>query len=278
MYYRRNARSADYRCDQPTDVINGKFRCCSVGGLGQVQESDIADASEAAGALSSTAAHEPLSSADAQQSGPAGKIPEQARPDVARDGSPPDPDATESADCTADPLAVILPTLRELAESAQRYHVRAEQREGVIDHLRSEVERLRRGERRGLLRPLLVEVCRLRNDLLRQADDLPADFDAERARLLLRSYAESMELALEENGVVTYSPEEGDIFEPRLHRMVGGELTNDSAAAGRIARIRRHGYLDIEANNPIAPAEVVLFSTAPTPPDRASATDERNKP
>jgi len=102
--------------------------------------------------------------------------------------------------------------------SSERYHARAEQREGVIDHLHAEVDRLRRGERRGLLRPLLVEICRLRNDLLRQAEDLPADFDAGRARLLLRSYADSVELALEDSGVATFAPEQGDQFEPRLHR------------------------------------------------------------
>jgi len=132
-----------------------------------------------------------------------------------------------------------------------------------------------------LLRPLLVEICRLRNDLLRQADDLPADFDADRARVLLRSYAESMELALEANGVVTYAPEEGTTFEPRMQRKVGGEPASDPASSGRVARVRRSGYLDIEANSPIAPAEVVLFSAASTAPSRpapAAANDERNEP
>ena len=127
---------------------------------------------------------------------------------------------------------MISETLERLAASSERYHARAEQREGVIDHLRSEVDRLRRGERRGLLRPLLVEICRLRNDLLRQAEDLPGDFDAERARLLLRSYAESIELALEDNGVATFAPEQGDRFVPRLHRRVGGESSSHPGTQG----------------------------------------------
>ena len=101
------------------------------------------------------------------------------------------PVAADQPDPTAALLVTISETLERVAASSERYHARAEQREGVIDHLHSEVDRLRRGERRGLLRPLLVEICRLRNDLLRQAEDLPDDFDAERARLLLRSYAES---------------------------------------------------------------------------------------
>ena len=78
-------------------------------------------------------------------------------------------------------LTEISATVREVADQSRRYHDRAEQREGVIDYLRSELELLRRGERRGLLRPLLTEMCRLAADLLRQAADLPADFDAAKA-------------------------------------------------------------------------------------------------
>lgn len=230
----------------------------------------------------------PWSAADTAQPAPEGLVAEQEDqeqpPDAVPYGPPPDPLQPESGDQRADTLTEILQALRELADSSERYHVRAEQREGVIDHLRAETDRLRRGERRGLLRPLLVEMCRLRNDLLRQADDLPPDYDAERTRALLRSYAESMELALEANGVVTYAPEEGTTFEPRMQRKVGGEPASDPAASGRVARVRRSGYLDIEANTPIAPAEVVLFSAAancdpaPADDDPAPANDERNEP
>jgi len=151
--------------------------------------------------------------------------------------------------------------VRELSSSAQRFHERSEQREGVIDYLRSELEVLRRGERRGLLRPLLTDLCGLRNDLLRQASGLPADYDAEKAAELLRSYAESIQITLESNGVVTYVPDEGDAFDPRKHRKVKSQDSTDPAMNGRIARVQRDGYLDIEANSPITPAEVIVFTT-----------------
>jgi molecular chaperone GrpE len=196
-----------------------------------------------------------------------------------------EPMAADPPDHTGALLVTISESMERLATSAERYHARAEQREGVIDHLRDEVDRLRRGERRGLLRPLLVEMCRLRNDLLRQAEDLPGDFDADRARLLLRSYAESVELALEDGGVATFAPEKGDRFDPRMHRRVGGETSDDAEAVGRIARVRRSGYLDVDTNTPIAPAEVVLYVPAtPGTPQGASrehgpesATGERKE-
>lgn len=172
---------------------------------------------------------------------------------------------------TADsPLAELSAAVRQVGDLSQRYHARAEQRESVIDFLRSELETLRRGERRGLLRPLLAEMCRLREDLIGQAATLPADFDAAKAAGLLRSYAETLELTLESNGVITYAPDDGDQFDPRLHRRVGGEASTDPALAGRIARVRRDGYLDIEANSSIMPAEVTVFTPARGAGGRAS--------
>ncbi len=182
-------------------------------------------------------------------------------------GLPADPGTLESAGGSGPPgepspafMAEISVAMREFADSSQRYHARAEQREAVIDHLRDEVDRLRRGERRGLLRPLLADMCRLRDDLLKQAATLPAEFDAAKAAALLQSYAETIEITLESNGVITYTPDAGDSFNPRLHRRVSGEPTAETALAGHIAAIRRDGYLDIEANNPIAPAEVTVYA------------------
>ena len=123
-----------------------------------------------------------------------------------------------------------------------------------------------------------MEICRLRNDLLRQAGELPADFGAERASLLLQSYAESIDLTLENSGVRTFAPESGDPFDPRLHRRVGGEPTDDPALAGRVANIRRDGFLDVDSNSPIAPAEVMVFGIPGVTPATESSTDKRNEP
>ena len=100
-----------------------------------------------------------------------------AESEPAGGNSPPDP-AAPTAEAL---LTEISATLREVADQSGRYHTRAEQRESVIDLLRTELEVLRRGERRGLLRPLLADLCRLRGDLLSQSAALPADFDAGKA-------------------------------------------------------------------------------------------------
>jgi molecular chaperone GrpE (heat shock protein) len=170
------------------------------------------------------------------------------------------PDAGTAATGQSD--TEIAAAIHRLADSAENYHDRAQQREGVIDYLRSELELLRRGERRGLLRPLLTQMCRLHADLVRQAATLPPDFDTAKAVRLLQSYAETLGEALEDNGVVTYQPEQGDHFNPRRHRQVKREPSTDPALAGRVAAVRQSGYLDIEADNPLAPAEVAVFMAA----------------
>ena len=209
------------------------------------------------------------------------------RPDAVVPGAASDENAAQTgggqaaAADAADPatlLSEILSAVRKLADSSERYHFRAEQREAVIDHQRDEVDRLRRGERRGLLRPLLVETCRLRNDLLRQAAELPSDFDAERAALLLRSYAESVEITLENSGVQMFAPEPGDPFDPRMHRRAGGQPPGDPALAGRIASVVRDGYLDVDSNSPLAPAEVVVFGNLAATAAPAARTDQRSEP
>jgi molecular chaperone GrpE len=175
----------------------------------------------------------------------------------------PEPEGIEAtAGTTETLLAEISSTVAKVAGASERYHARAEQREGVIDFLRGELDTLRRGERRGILRPVLTDLARLREDLLKQAATLPADFDTARAADLLRSYAETIELTLESNGVVTYKPDSGEPFNPRLHRRISAEPTGDPGRAGQVAAVRRDGYLDIEANSPIAPAEVTVFATA----------------
>ena len=101
------------------------------------------------------------------------------------------------------------------------------------------------------------------------------DFDAERAALLLRSYAESVEITLENSGVRTFAPEPGDPFDPRMHRRVGGQPPDDPALAGRIAGVIRDGYLDVDSSSPLAPAEVVVFGD-PAATATPTATTERS--
>jgi len=92
------------------------------------------------------------------ESGAAGPGDPDAHDAAPGDSAPPEPAPPEPGRGTDDLLAQVASATQEVAAAADRYHTRAEQREGVIDYLRSELDLLRRGERRGLLRPVLAEL------------------------------------------------------------------------------------------------------------------------
>lgn len=172
---------------------------------------------------------------------------------------------------TVDPLVGVSATLVRLVAESEKHHQRAAHRESVIDILHVELEKLRTGERRGVVRPLLASLARLRDDMLKQATSLPEEFDAARAQKLLRSFADSIEITLEDFGVGIYTPELGGEYDPRCHKAVSSAPTADPALVRRIADVRKDGYQDTEIGAPLTQAEVIVYVAAPGPADRTPA-------
>jgi len=158
----------------------------------------------------------------------------------------------------------VVDSIERLTAEVLKSHERAAHREAVIDALHGELETLRRGERRSLLRPLLTGAARLRNDLLRQAETLPDDFDASRASQLLLSFADSVELMLEDNGVAIEMPFVGHAFEPRRQRAIGKVETFHPALAGTIVEVTRAGVTDVDSGAILAHAEVRVYVFDPS--------------
>jgi len=148
---------------------------------------------------------------------------------------------------------------------------RAAARERVIDRLYEENQRLRNGERQSLLRPVVVDLYRLRDDLLRQAPNLPERITAERMKALLESFAYSAEQALERCGVHLVRPAPGDEFDPRRHRAAGSAPTDAPDQDGRVAEVLADGYLDSVDGRVLSPAAVRLARWTP-PADRLPET------
>lgn len=172
---------------------------------------------------------------------------------------------------SVDPMVGVSATLARLVAELEKHHQRAAHRESVIDKLHAELEKLRTGERRGVVRPLLASLARLRDDMLKQATSLPQEFDAARAQKLLHSFADSIEITLEDFGIGIYTPELGGAYDPRCHKAVSSTPTADPALVRRIADVRKDGYQDTEIGAPLTQAEVIVYIAAPDQADRAPA-------
>jgi molecular chaperone GrpE len=142
---------------------------------------------------------------------------------------------------------------------------RAAAREHVIDRLHEENQRLRAGETQLLLRPILTDLQRLRNELLRECSALPEVLPADRVADLLRSLSVSVELTLERGGIRVIRPTVGDSFDPARHRPMRVTEAATPDEDGTIVAVLGDGYLDTVTDRAVAPATVhVRRWTAPT--------------
>lgn len=149
-----------------------------------------------------------------------------------------------------------------LSAEAAREHDRARAREVVIDRLHDEVERLRAGEARALLRPAVTDMRRLRDDLLAQARGVPETMSRGDVAALLESYADSVALILERCGVVAVRPAARAPFDPREQQACGVTETDVRDLDGTVASILSDGYAEADSRRPVAPARVIVYRHA----------------
>jgi molecular chaperone GrpE (heat shock protein) len=167
------------------------------------------------------------------------------------------------------PAGAVLTAVSELRASlaglesqAARDHDRAQAREAVIDRLHEEVERLRAGEARVLLRPAVTDLRRLRDDLLTQARSAPEAMSRDEVTTLLESYADSVVLILERCGIVAVRPATGTKFDPRQQQVSGIAETSQPDLDGMVASIMSDGYAEADGGLRVAPARVIVYRHA----------------
>jgi molecular chaperone GrpE len=154
-------------------------------------------------------------------------------------------------------------SLAALASQAARDHDRAQAREGVIDRLHGEVERLRAGEARALLRPAVTDLRRLRDDLLTQARSVPEAMSRDEVTALLESYADSVAVILERCGIVAVRPAPDTKFDPRQQQVSGVTDTSQPDLDGMVASVVSDGYAEADGGLRVAPARVIVYRHAP---------------
>jgi molecular chaperone GrpE (heat shock protein) len=179
-----------------------------------------------------------------------------------RSGRPADEDPGGPAEAVLWAVSDLRASLAGLESQAARDHDRAQAREAVIDRLHEEVQRLRAGEARSLLRPAVTDLRRLRDDLLTQARSAPETMTREQVSALLESYADSVVLILERCGIVAVRPETDTTFDPRQQQVSGIAETGERDLDGTVASIVSDGYAEADTGRPVAPARVIVYRHA----------------
>ncbi len=171
-------------------------------------------------------------------------------------------------------LARIDADLVEIAQRMATESDRAAARERVIDRQYEDIERLRGVERAGLMRPVVTDLCRLRNALLLQASTRPEMMSGAQVTDLLTSFADMVEQALERCGVAVLAREPGCPFvagRHQSHALRSGDRSGSRRPHRRdpARRLRR----DRRRDGSSSPARVAVHRTAPA---AAPPTDTTN--
>jgi molecular chaperone GrpE (heat shock protein) len=187
-----------------------------------------------------------------------------------RPGRPADDGLGGSAEAMLCAVSELRASLAALESQAAREHDRAQAREAVIDRLHGEVERLRAGEARAVLRPAVTDLRRLRDDLLAQTRSMPETMSREQVSAVLESYADSVALILERCGIFVVRPEMDTTFDPHQQQVSGIAETAERNLDGTVASIVSDGYAEADTGRPVAPARVIVYRHA----DGASRDDQ----
>jgi molecular chaperone GrpE len=204
-----------------------------------------------------------LASTEAETDPPPGPACDQPPPADHGAGVPPVEPSTGGA--TEPPYVARLDealaaVLHQLASEAER----AAFRERVVDRQHAEIERLRSAERSGLLRPVITDLCGLRNNLLRQAGTVPETMSPRQVSILLGSFADLVADALERCGVAAAAPTPGTAFVPGQQQVVGTVEVTDAALDGTVACVLQDGYSEIDGGKIVLPARITINRVAAT--------------
>jgi molecular chaperone GrpE (heat shock protein) len=156
-------------------------------------------------------------------------------------------------------LSAELAAVRRLVSTLDE---RTAARERAIDRLQADVEHLRAGAQHLLVRPFLIDLQRLRDDLLRQAVAVRAEVTAVDLAALLESFAYSVEQTLARGGIEVLRPEIGSAFDATRHRVAGAVAAARADLDGTVAEVVSDGYLDITADRPLTSATVRVYRCA----------------
>jgi len=173
----------------------------------------------------------------------------------------------------ADPVAPVLQELRRLREAFDAKIRYDEVRERLVESTQQELDTYRRGLYQQLLRPLLLDVVAMYDDLAKLPPDV-AEGSTETAKAFA-FFRTCMTEALSRNGVEKYSVD-GDTVDRSRQKVIDVVNTDELSLDRQVARRLRPGF---EWDGKVLRPEWVLaFRYNPSPPGSPTTAPEQTEP
>jgi molecular chaperone GrpE (heat shock protein) len=151
--------------------------------------------------------------------------------------------------------------LDKIEAQLAEFHRRAAHRESVIDQLHLENQQLRVGFGRIILDPVVTDLIRLYDQLVREVRRL--ETDGQDARLLW-SFAEDVAQILDRCGIEIFSAEPGDPFERDRHRALAVVACDDEVRHNTVAEVVAVGFLERDTGRIRRPVQTRVHQYSPS--------------
>ncbi|MFI0370780.1 nucleotide exchange factor GrpE [Actinomadura sp. 1N219] len=183
---------------------------------------------------------------------------------------------TEQPEQTAEPSEPNEPDeqserLAAIEAAVAEFNRRSAHREAVIDRLHEENQRLRDGVHRAILEPVIADLLRLYDSMLREAARLAADAADPAQGRLLESFADDTLLTLERCGLDEFTADPGDPFDPGRHAAVSVVAVDDEALDNTVAEVVATGFVERETGRVRRPLRARFHRFAPPAPNAPDA-------
>lgn len=193
---------------------------------------------------------------DEPEEEPTGETPAAtAAPDLTTPEQPPvsAPDVSD-ADATA---ADVIDRLQSIERSVGELQSLEERHLGIIEKLHADNTELRQGELTQAMKPLLLGIGQLHDDVSQMIAH--AEDDLQKKLMFIRELTLDL---LERHGVTPLDPEPRSPFDPKQHTAVSGVPADDPELHGTVAVVERIGFVR-DGQHLVRPAQVSVHRHTP---------------
>ncbi|TYB66623.1 nucleotide exchange factor GrpE [Nonomuraea sp. PA05] len=133
-----------------------------------------------------------------------------------------------------------------IESAVAEFNRRSAHREAVIDRLHEENQVLRGGLHRTILEPVVTDLIRMYDSLLRESARLSGEHADPACGRLLESFADDTLLLLERCGLEEFTARPGDRFDAGRHTAVSVVPAPDETADNTVAEVMAIGFVERE--------------------------------